>query len=97
MNSQVWQPTRRIVAKAALSAPSATRGASSATSSLPLHRYASEGIRRLARQHKEAKAAADWVTLIRRASWGLPIYVPATAAALFWPYPVKKLAEARYR
>ncbi|ROW06741.1 hypothetical protein VMCG_04168 [Cytospora schulzeri] len=97
MNSQVWQPTRRIVVKAAQSAPSAIRGASSSTSNLPFHRYASQGLRQLARQHKELKAPADWMSLIRKASWGLPIYVPVTAAALFWPYPVMKLAEARYR
>lgn len=70
--SGVWNPTRRVVVKAAQSA-SATRGASSATSSLPLYSYASQGLRRLARQHQEVKAPADWISLIRKAGWGLPM------------------------
>lgn len=73
MNSQVWQPTRRVVVKAVRSAPSTTRGASSATSNLPFHRYASQGLRQLARQHRETKAPADWMGLIRNATWGLPV------------------------
>ncbi|ROW08557.1 hypothetical protein VPNG_06217 [Cytospora leucostoma] len=92
MNSQV----RRVVVKAAQSAPSVGRGASSSTSSLSLYQYASEGLRQLARQHREPHAPADWKKLIKNAAWGLPIYAPVTAAALFWPYPVKKLAEVRY-
>ncbi|KAI7785275.1 hypothetical protein LA080_007559 [Diaporthe eres] len=95
MNSQVWQPTRRVVVQTARSAPSISRGASSATSNQSFYQYASHGLRKLARQRQEVRAPADWMSLIRNAGRGLPIYIPATAAAIFWPVAVMKYAESR--
>lgn len=73
MNSQVWQPTRRVVVQTARSAPSISRGASSATSSQPFYQYASQGLRKLARQRQEVRAPADWMGLLRKAGKGLPM------------------------
>lgn len=95
MNSQVWQPTRRVVVQTARSAPSISRGASSATSTQPFYQYASQGLRKLVIQRQEVRAPADWMGLLRKAGKGLPIYIPATAAAIFWPVPVMKYAESR--
>lgn len=73
MNSQVWQPTRRVVVQAARSSPSISRGASSATSNQSFYQYASHGLRKLARQRQEVRAPADWMSLIRNAGRGLPM------------------------
>lgn len=74
MNTQqAYNTARRATIQLSRSGPSAIRGAPSHTSSLPLHRYASQGLRQLARERAEARAPADWMGLLRKAGRGLPM------------------------
>lgn len=73
--SGIFKITQRAALQASRATPTTARGAASSTSSLPMHQYASQSLRKLARQQREAAAPADWVAPIQRAASGMPLYV----------------------